>query len=592
MEQELNLGAQISKYYKSFSGTDTLAFIMMPGSTPVVIGSLTTISYSMFRNKKPVVNIGRTNINGVTRGIRIYAGTMIFTLINQHWLKELQEQVSWLAGFEELKVDELPLFDIMIVSANEYGNYASMYIYGIDFTDEAQTLSVEDLFTENTFSFIARDVSNFKAGKLNARNVHKGSSNQSYERINQRFYILGSNNISFIDSLRKNPAQKYGEFSQKFYVLDSSNISTDELAKLEYELTQSKIQMNNDYKKIYRLNRDLYYSTSRTIMGNDVAKVQKLLNKTNLYSLPINGVFDELMDKTIRDYQSKIAMDITGIVTEKLYNQLINQIETSGDRKGVVVNKYGAFVYKNASLSSSIVDTKPYREQVLLFEFIIDDADGYTQKWYRIDTGYVLEEDIYSSYYTGNVIEFPKIQYGDSNVYVTLIQSALSSIYPSYNSSGSLYDYTTQVQIKKLQEDNGIYPSGIVDNDTWLLLQSLSGNITNQVSSDNFKIKFNTLPGAYNINKENALSNSDIFDVTVSCDNYINIKITAICIYDDKTSETISKTFIIKEEQILSIKDLKNVFNFNPKYNKIPKEIDYIIYPYNKKSYKWEIMYS
>ena len=165
MEKELNLGNQISKYYKSFSGTDTLAFIMMPGSSPVVIGSLTTISYSMYRNKKPVINIGRTNINGVTRGSRIFAGTMIFTLINQHWLKELQEQLNWLKGFDELKVDELPLFDVMIVSANEYGNAAIMYIYGIDFTDEAQTISVEDLFTENTFSFVARDVSNFKSFK-------------------------------------------------------------------------------------------------------------------------------------------------------------------------------------------------------------------------------------------------------------------------------------------------------------------------------------------------------------------------------------------------------------------------------------------
>ena len=34
----------IHKYYKSFSGTDTLAFILMPGASPVCIGSLTTIS--------------------------------------------------------------------------------------------------------------------------------------------------------------------------------------------------------------------------------------------------------------------------------------------------------------------------------------------------------------------------------------------------------------------------------------------------------------------------------------------------------------------------------------------------------------------
>ena len=36
----------ISNYYKSFSGTDTLVFILMPGSNPVVLGSITTVSYS------------------------------------------------------------------------------------------------------------------------------------------------------------------------------------------------------------------------------------------------------------------------------------------------------------------------------------------------------------------------------------------------------------------------------------------------------------------------------------------------------------------------------------------------------------------
>ena len=199
MEKEFNLGNHISKYYKSFSGTDTLAFIMMPGSSPVVIGSLTTISYSMYRNKKPVINIGRTNINGVTRGSRIFAGTMIFTLINQHWLKELQEQLDWLSDFEELKVDELPLFDIMIISANEYGNAVSMYIYGIDFTDEAQTISVEDLFTENTFSFVARDVSNFKTFKPVAIERISKVGVTRRTRPFQRLYVLDSSVTNFDD---------------------------------------------------------------------------------------------------------------------------------------------------------------------------------------------------------------------------------------------------------------------------------------------------------------------------------------------------------------------------------------------------------
>ena len=157
----------VSNFYQSFSGTDTLVFIMMPGRGPVVLGSITTLSYSLYRTKQPVINLGRTNINGATRGARIFAGSMIFTMINQHWLKELQdtEELSWLGNYSQLKADELPLFDLMVVSANEYGSYVSMFLYGVDITDEGQVVSVNDLFTENTCSFIARDIETFTAGR-------------------------------------------------------------------------------------------------------------------------------------------------------------------------------------------------------------------------------------------------------------------------------------------------------------------------------------------------------------------------------------------------------------------------------------------
>jgi len=561
---KVSIGNQISKYYKSFSGTDTLAFILMPGSSPVVIGSLTTISYSMFRNKKPVINIGRTNINGVTRGSRIFAGTMIFTLINQHWLRELQEQLDWLKGFEELKVDELPLCDIMIVSANEYGNCATMYIYGIDFTDEAQTISVEDLFTENTFSFIARDVSPFRAGDIKMSPSHKSSN-----------------------------GNKYDEFSQKLYVLDSSPITLDDLYNLEEEFAKAKMEYSKPNPKWYTLSRELYYSSSKTMMGNDVAEIQELLNRTGLFELPINGVFDNAMDEAIRRYQSLIGDDqIDGIVDNMLYNRLINQTVTNDIQVGVVVNKYGAYVYREKSVHSDIVDTKQYREQINLYEIDSSNEDGYFQKWYRTDTGYVTEEDIYSSYYTGSIIEFPQIQYGDSGSYVTLVQSALATIYPEFTQITGEYDELTEAQVKTLQESYGIHASGIIDNDTWLLLQSLSGNISTQVSDDNFNIEFTTVPDTYQLSSSNILNEMNLFKTTISCDNPINVKVTATATYDESTSEVSTQTLIIQDSQEISLETFKNSFNYNPKYGKIPKQVDYVIYPYNKKPYKWTIMYS
>ena len=190
----------ISNYYKSFSGTDTLVFILMPGSNPVVLGSITTVSYSAYRTKQPVINLGRTNINGITRGSRIFAGTMIFTLINQHWLNELLEtdNLKWLAQYQELKADELPLFDLMVVSANEYGSYVSMFLYGVDITDEGQVVSVEDLFTENTLSFVARDIETFKAGNTTGPNkvFHSSNKNSINEIRLAGFYITNEDEFN------------------------------------------------------------------------------------------------------------------------------------------------------------------------------------------------------------------------------------------------------------------------------------------------------------------------------------------------------------------------------------------------------------
>ena len=555
----------IHKYYKSFSGTDTLAFILMPGSSPVCIGSLTTISYSMFRNKKPVINIGRTNINGVTRGSRIFAGTMIFTLINQHWLRELQEELDWLGNFEELKVDELPLFDIMIVSANEYGSYVTMYIYGIDFTDEAQTISVEDLFTENTFSFVARDISTFKAG-----NVQRNKPVVSSVRLKNDNQML-----------------------QKYFILDSSVTSIQEAAKLEQEFTVSRLQNMTKQDKKHVLIRDLYLSTSRFLIGNDVSDVQEKINNTKLFDpIPVNGTYDETTKEAVCKLQSYAGFNITGVVDQRLYNYLYEFVDNkNGVRTGIVINKNGTFVYKEMSLASDIVATKTYRQQIDLIDVDASNEDGYFQRWYKTSEGYVIEEDVYSSYYTGSVIEFPTLQYGDTSVYATLVQTALSNIYPDFASFTGTIDTMTESLIKKLQQENGLAVTGIVNYSTWLLLQTLAGNISNTMSSDNFKLTFKTPPGEYNIDASNVISKIPSFDVEASCNNPINIKLSTVCIYDDSTTKTYTKMLTVKEPKTLSLNDLKKAFMYNPEYGKIPKQIDYVIYPYNKTPYKWTFKY-
>ena len=174
----------MQKYYKSFSGVDALAFLIFPGASPVCIGSMTTISYSIFREKVPVKLMGRVSVSAFTKGLRYVAGTMIFTMINKHWVNELIEQIPWMQTYGSMKADELPPFDIMVVCANEYGASTAMTIYAVEVSEEGQTLSIEDMFTENQFSFIAKDIDTLNSdGTGNIRVGASTTFRQSIESI-------------------------------------------------------------------------------------------------------------------------------------------------------------------------------------------------------------------------------------------------------------------------------------------------------------------------------------------------------------------------------------------------------------------------
>lgn len=572
----------ISSFYKSFSGTDTLVFILMPGSNPVVLGSLTTISYSMYRNKKPVLNLGRTNINGVTRGSRIYAGTMVFTLINQHWLNDLKEQetLKWLNEYDEIKADELPLFDLMIVCANEYGHYVSMFIYGVDLTDEAQVISIEDLFTENTFSFVARDISNFKAGKQ----FNKASSSASGKTV-----------LSSVNSSR-------------IYVLDSSGATISDIEKIEREMintSQARRDAVIESLSKPKLARELEYSSSRMMIGNDVTYIQSLLNATKLANLNLNGVYDKDVENATKAFQSRHGIAITGKIDPRTYLALINESDKDSDRSiGIVINKSGAFAYRNANMESDVIDVKPYKDQIEILDLVyrqqspetpdggpVNDDSSNSQKFYKIQNGYVLADDVFSYRYCNNTIEFPTIKLNDTSVYVTMLQGSLSSIYGEFEYESGIYDIETENYVKRLQNENGLATSGIADNNIWLILQNLTGDIINGYQDSDFRISFNNIPGEYYV--KNIDLSSDFmsgFNVSISSSKAITIKCSVICFFKDKT-KIISNNYIVQGSRDILFSDFENAFLYDPSFRDIPDKIEYIIYPFNKESYKWTINY-
>lgn len=155
----------------SFSGADTVATMIIPQIGPdgsvtssgdvIDIGEIQTISYSIHRENTPIRTLGHSNVRGFIKGSRTIAGSLIFTVFNEYAFYRIKQYREYLArsnGFFAPLADMLPPFDIVLTFFNEYGNAAKMKLFGITIIDEGQTMSIDDLITEQTYTFMARGI--------------------------------------------------------------------------------------------------------------------------------------------------------------------------------------------------------------------------------------------------------------------------------------------------------------------------------------------------------------------------------------------------------------------------------------------------
>lgn len=161
---------RVKDTYESFSGCDMVCSISisLPGEKTsianIVVGYLQTLSYSIHQDKTPVRNIGNMNAKDYTFGPRTIAGSLVFALFNKHWmfdLMELYRQKANISTANHFLVDEMPPFDITITAANEYGRKARMALYGVRLMNEGMVLSINDLYTENTYQYVATNIDYF-----------------------------------------------------------------------------------------------------------------------------------------------------------------------------------------------------------------------------------------------------------------------------------------------------------------------------------------------------------------------------------------------------------------------------------------------
>jgi hypothetical protein len=213
-----------------FSGCDINAIIRLPqymrGTQQLNeekvfnIGTLQTISISTYNAKTPVKALGFKSPIAVARGGRTIAGTLIFNQMHLHVLNEnafatgyttlndkggfltyssgdvdyvipekseeinkekLKKQwdFSWDTSLfgEVSKPSDLPPFDIIILFLNEDNDVGKIILYGVDIVHDSQTMSVEDIYTEVQYQYIARDIEYFHAVGLSDTRSWKSQQN-------------------------------------------------------------------------------------------------------------------------------------------------------------------------------------------------------------------------------------------------------------------------------------------------------------------------------------------------------------------------------------------------------------------------------
>jgi len=186
----------------SFAGADIVATMILPpmgtantAGDYLEIGDLQTVSYSIHRENTPIRTLGHSNVRGFVKGSRTIAGSLIFTVFNEYsWykIKEYENYLSRTNGFFAPLADMLPPFDIVFTFFNEYGNAAKMKIYGVTIVDEGQTMSIDDIMTEQTYTFMARGIQPMTK-IINEKEMMKMPEEEAQRAVQKNRNIFGDN---------------------------------------------------------------------------------------------------------------------------------------------------------------------------------------------------------------------------------------------------------------------------------------------------------------------------------------------------------------------------------------------------------------
>lgn len=327
------------KTFNSFSGCDMVVTCNIPGYDPFVIGSAQTLSYSIHMARNPVRSIGNINAKDYTLGPRTIAGTLIFAVFDKHVIYEMMKKdeqsnskriyadYSSFKNSRHMLMDEMPPFDITISYANEYGHQARLAIYGIRLIDEGKVMSINDIYTENTYQYVATDIDYLNDDEFDKLVEFDSFSDiEEDEEDNEVVYAgIDEQDILMLEVFDNiNPAEKTIRLRWKYgdkvipegtiYIHRKSNYSDVGNGEFRYKTERIVHYFNNtgEYYLVFKSDQlndkgePLYTATANCIVNypiNDDLKLTKPIiqyqftdanGSTNIYIKSPNGAIEYL----------------------------------------------------------------------------------------------------------------------------------------------------------------------------------------------------------------------------------------------------------------------------------------------------------
>ncbi len=156
----------------TFTASDCRIMVEVP-QTPSFNGSriqsrvakqlleVTTLSISIHRAKSPARAFGHANPRGFARGSRTIAGTLILSKTTAEVLYRFL-QSGLVADLTKdtyySKLDQLPPLDFTLLFSNEEGFVSSQRLLGVEFADDGNVTSIQDMILEQQITWYAADL--------------------------------------------------------------------------------------------------------------------------------------------------------------------------------------------------------------------------------------------------------------------------------------------------------------------------------------------------------------------------------------------------------------------------------------------------